>query len=46
MAPEDRDIWGATSAGVGEMVLAALDLGAHRIVIGLGGSATNDGGSG
>ncbi len=46
VAPEDRDIWGATSAGVGEMVLAALDLGAHRIVIGLGGSATNDGGSG
>lgn len=42
----ERDIWGATSAGVGEMVLAALDLGARRIVLGLGGSATNDAGAG
>lgn len=42
----ERDIWGATSVGVGEMVLGALDLGATRVVIGLGGSATNDGGAG
>lgn len=42
----ERDIWGATSVGVGEMVLGALDLGARRIVIGLGGSASNDGGAG
>lgn len=32
--------------GVGELVQAALDEGARRIVIGLGGSGTNDGGAG
>jgi glycerate kinase len=31
---------------VGQLVLAALDAGASRIVVGLGGSATNDGGAG
>jgi glycerate 2-kinase len=36
----------ATTRGVGELVLAALDAGARRIVLGLGGSATNDGGAG
>lgn len=43
---DERDIWGATSVGVGEMVLAALDLGVRRLVIGLGGSACNDAGAG
>ena len=36
----------ATTRGVGELLLAALDAGARRIVLGLGGSATNDGGAG
>lgn len=36
----------ATSAGVGELVLAALDSGASRIVLGIGGTATTDGGLG
>lgn len=36
----------ATTRGVGELVLAALDAGARRIVLGLGGSATTDGGAG
>jgi glycerate kinase len=36
----------ATSRGVGELIAAAVDAGARRIVIGLGGSATNDGGAG
>ncbi|WP_198597783.1 glycerate kinase [Blastococcus atacamensis] len=36
----------ATTRGVGELVLAALDGGARRIVLGLGGSATTDGGAG
>ncbi len=36
----------ATTRGVGEAVLAALDLGPRRIVIGLGGSVTTDGGAG
>jgi len=41
-----RDVMRATSAGIAPMMLAALDLGAPRIVIGLGGSATVDGGLG
>ncbi|TIC88708.1 glycerate kinase [Nocardioides sp. GY 10113] len=36
----------ATSAGVGDLVAAAVDAGARRIVVGLGGSGTNDGGAG
>lgn len=36
----------ATTYGVGEAIHAALDAGADRIVLGLGGSATNDGGAG
>ncbi|MGZ5369706.1 MAG: glycerate kinase family protein [Aeromicrobium sp.] len=36
----------ATTFGVGEAIRAALDAGSSRIVLGLGGSATNDGGAG
>lgn len=36
----------ATSAGVGELVLAAVEGGATTVVVGLGGSGTNDGGAG
>lgn len=36
---------GSTS-GVGELVLAAVDNGARTVVVGLGGSGTNDGGAG
>ena len=36
----------ASTAGVGELVVAALEAGARRIVVGLGGSGTNDGGAG
>jgi glycerate 2-kinase len=36
----------ATTVGVGELVLAAVDAGATRVVVGLGGSGTNDGGAG
>lgn len=35
-----------TTAGVGELIRAAMDAGATRIVVGLGGSATTDGGAG
>lgn len=35
-----------TTFGVGEMILDALDKGCRRFVIGIGGSATNDGGTG
>ena len=36
----------ASSFGVGQLAVAALDKGAKKIIIGLGGSATNDGGYG
>lgn len=36
----------ATTRGVGELILRAMDEGAEQILIGLGGSATNDGGTG
>lgn len=44
--PAARDVMTATSYGVGQLVRAALDEGAHRLVIGLGGSGTNDAGAG
>ncbi|MHB1288262.1 glycerate kinase, partial [Georgenia sp.] len=46
LAPEERDPLAASSGGVGEMIRDALDRGAHRLMVGLGGSATNDGGAG
>ena len=36
----------ATTYGVGELILHALDRGARKFLVGLGGSATNDGGCG
>lgn len=44
--PEQRDPRRATSRGTGELIRAALDAGCRRIIVGLGGSATNDGGAG
>lgn len=44
--PEARDPAVATTRGVGELIRAALDAGCRRFLIGIGGSATNDGGSG
>ena len=44
--PGERNPWTATSRGVGELILAALDRGATEFIIGLGGSATNDAGAG
>lgn len=40
------DAGGATSRGTGELIRAALDAGATRIVLGVGGSACTDGGAG
>lgn len=42
----ERDLWNATSRGVGELLRAALDHDVDEIVVGLGGSSTNDGGAG
>lgn len=46
LLPEERDPEMTSTVGTGEQMLAALDLGATRIIVGLGGSATNDGGMG
>jgi len=46
LVPEPRDPRVTTTYGVGELVLAARDAGARRIVLGLGGSGTNDAGAG
>lgn len=43
---EQRDPLVATTRGTGELILSALDLGVEHIIIGIGGSATNDGGAG
>jgi glycerate kinase len=43
---EKRDPKLTTTYGVGQLIRAALDLRVDKIVIGLGGSATNDGGAG
>ncbi|HEX6482554.1 MAG TPA: glycerate kinase [Ktedonobacteraceae bacterium] len=44
--PERRDPRITTTFGVGELILAALEYGCSRFIIGIGGSATNDGGAG
>lgn len=41
-----RDVLRATSWGTGELILHALNNGIEHLIIGLGGSATNDGGAG
>ena len=43
---EGNDPLAATTAGVGELIDEAIDAGAKKIVIGVGGSATTDGGLG
>ncbi|HLY87235.1 MAG TPA: glycerate kinase [Gaiellaceae bacterium] len=44
--PERNDPLGATSRGVGELVAAAIDEGATRAIIAVGGVASTDGGVG
>src|SRR3989442_3635366 len=46
LKPSERDARITSTRGTGELILAAAATGAHRIVIGIGGSATNDGGAG
>ena len=47
LVPQDRrDPRITTTYGTGELIRAALDAGLRRIIIGIGGSATNDGGTG
>ncbi len=46
VSPERRNPWHTTSFGSGELIAAALDGGATHLIVGLGGSATNDLGAG
>ncbi|HET8600332.1 MAG TPA: glycerate kinase [Segeticoccus sp.] len=46
LAEEERDPSRTTTAGVGQLLEAALAEEPHRIVVGIGGSGTNDGGAG
>ena len=47
LLPADRhDPTRTTSYGVGELVAAAVESGARRVVVGVGGTVTNDGGAG
>lgn len=46
VAPAARDVTRASTFGTGQLVLQALNAGAQRIIMGFGGSATNDGGTG
>ena len=46
LSPAQRDPLRTSTFGVGELIAAALDLGVTRILLGLGGSATQDGGAG
>lgn len=42
----DRDVMRSSSYGVGQLIMQALDTTPEKIIIGVGGSATNDGGCG
>jgi glycerate kinase len=46
VAPSERDPFGASTYGVGELVSAAVSAGARTVLLGVGGSATTDGGAG
>lgn len=46
LAPDRRDPRLATTYGVGQLIAAALNAGVRRVIVGLGGSATVDGGAG
>lgn len=44
--PDKRNPLITTTYGTGELVLAALEAGCRKLIVGIGGSATNDGGAG
>ncbi|MEX2245323.1 MAG: glycerate kinase [Dehalococcoidia bacterium] len=46
LRPEERDPLVATTCGTGELIASALDRGCRRLIVGVGGSATVDGGAG
>jgi glycerate kinase len=46
LTPEERNPFKTTTYGIGELIKDALNRGCRKFIIGLGGSATNDGGCG
>ena len=46
MTPDEQNIYLASSFGTGQLINAALDHSCNKLIVGLGGSATNDGGMG
>jgi glycerate kinase len=46
LQPCERNPWMTSTRGTGDLIRHALDLNVERIVLGVGGSATNDGGTG
>jgi glycerate kinase len=46
VAPEERDAEAASTYGTGELIAAAIETGARRVLLAAGGSATTDGGMG
>lgn len=46
VAPDERDAWRASTYGTGELIAHALRRGCKHLLMGLGGSATTDGGRG
>ncbi|MBV8733156.1 MAG: glycerate kinase [Solirubrobacterales bacterium] len=46
VAAAERDPLGATTRGTGQLIVAAIDAGAETVLLGVGGTATTDGGSG
>jgi glycerate kinase len=43
---DERDAWSASTRGTGELIVAAVEAGAARVIVTVGGSATTDGGAG
>ncbi|HZH25108.1 MAG TPA: glycerate kinase [Solirubrobacteraceae bacterium] len=46
VADDERDPWTATTYGTGQLIRAAVEAGAREVLVGVGGSATVDGGRG
>ena len=46
LSPDERDVRNASTFGIGQIFTEALDAGFSNFIIGVGGSATNDGGAG
>jgi glycerate 2-kinase len=46
VAEPERDAWAASTRGTGELIAAAVEAGASRLIVTVGGSATTDGGAG